>query len=193
MLSISATKPTDVIVDRQRIPFTNKAKVLGMEISTRGVVYHMKSRLTMAKLQFTKLKRFKKLNTKIQMRFYKTLIRPIMEYPAIPLCITSKTNIKKMQQFQNRVLRTATRSNETDNQLTITELHTKYKIEAFNTRLYRLANKVWGRLTTTNEDLVTESREQNDVETIKDHYWWRRISPYICRGEPPSDYAQNNL
>ena len=57
LLSISATKPNDVIVDRQRIPFSNKVKVLGMEISTYRVVSHMNSRLALAKLQFTKLKK----------------------------------------------------------------------------------------------------------------------------------------
>merc|ERR1712105_15863 len=128
-------------VEQQRIPFKNKAKILGMEISTRGVVSHMQTRLALAKQQHTKLKRFKKMNIKIQIQFYKTLIRPIMEYPAIPLCIASNTNIKKMQQFQNRVIRTATKENEEDNQLTISELHNKYKIEAINIWLYRTTSK----------------------------------------------------
>ena len=193
LLSISATKPNEIVMEQQRIPFTNKAKVLGMEISTRGVVSHMKTRLNLAKQQFTKLKRFKNMNTKIQIQFYKMIIRQIMEYPAIPLCITSKSNVKKMQQFQNKVLRTATRENGEDNRLSISELHTKYKIDAVNIRLYRLASKVWTRLTTTNEDLVTESQQQNEIITTNDHYWWRRISPYICGGEPHPNYAENHM
>ena len=188
LLSISATKPSNVYVDQQRVQFTNKATILGMEFGTRGVSSHVKKRLGMAKQQFTKLKRFKK--TKIQLHFYKSLIRPVMEYPAIPLCISAKSNIRRMQQFQNKVLRNATRRNEADNQLSITDLHKKYKIEAINTRLYKLTRNIWDKLTIINEELVNNSRAENDEPGYQDHYWWRRISPYIENGEPHPDYAQ---
>ena len=193
LLSISATKPNNVYVEQQRIQFTNKATVLGMEFGTRGVSSHAKKRLGMAKQQFLKLKRFKKMGIKIQLHFYKSLIRPIMEYPAIPLCISAKCNIKRMQQFQNKVLRYATRRNEEDNQLSISELHQKYKIEAVNSRLYKLTEKIWNKLTITNEELVNNSAAENDVAGNQDHYWWRRISPYIRNGEPNPDYAQRQL
>ena len=164
-----------------------------MEFGTRGVSSHVKKRLGMAKQQFLKLKRFKKMGIKIQLHFYKSLIRPIMEYPAIPLCISAKSNIKRMQQFQNKVLRYATRRNEEDNQLSISELHQKYKIEAVNSRLYKLTEKIWNKLTITNEELVNNSAAENDVAGNQDHYWWRRISPYIRNGEPNPDYAQRQL
>ena len=86
------------------------------------------------------------------------------------------------------VLRTATSENEEDRQLTISELHQKYKLEAINSRLQRLACKVWQNLSITNETLVNESREENDDVTSQDHYWWRRISPYIEGGEPQPEY-----
>ena len=171
------------------MPFTPKAKILGLEIGTRGVVSHMKKRLTLAKQQYLKLKRFKRMNPKIKIHFYKTLIRPIMEYPVVPLCITSKTNMKRIQQFQNRVLRESTRGTVEDNNLTIEELHTKYKIEAVNGRLHRLASKTWEQLRRTNEDLVTESEEQDNIPIIEDHYWWRRISPYVNGRNPLPNYA----
>ena len=112
---------------------------MGIEFGTHGVSLHVAKRLAMAKKQYTKMKRFKKMSSRIQVHFYKTLIRPIMEYPVIPMYISSKTNLKKIQQFQNRVLRTATLRNNDDNTLTIGELHNKYKVEAINTRFYRLA------------------------------------------------------
>ena len=161
-----------------------------MEFKTRGVSSQIGKRLTLAKMQYTKLKRFKQMNENIQLRFYKTLIRPIMEYPVIPICISAKSNIIKMQQFQNRVLRNSTRRNNEDNELTIAELHEKYKIEAINVRLYRLACKVWDKLTITNEDLVMESEEEDDNHPyINDHFWWKRISPYIRNGEPIPQYT----
>lgn len=190
LLSISATKPHDVNVDQQRITFNNKISVLGLEMGTRGVASHAKRRLNLARTQYGKLKRFKNMKTKILIHFYKTLIRPIMEYPVIPLCISSKTNIKKFQQFQNKVIRNATRRNEEDNGLTIQELHQKYKIEAINTRLHRLTKKIWDKLVLTNEDLTNQSREEDDNDTDRDHSWWKRISPYVNGVEPQPSYVQ---
>jgi len=190
LLSVSATKPKEVTVDQERIPFCNKVKILGMEFGTRGVSTHMKRRLAMAKKQFTKLKRFKGMSTNTQLHFYKTLIRPIMEYPAIPLCISSKTNIRKMQQFQNRALRAATNRNEEDTRLTISELHDKYRIEPINTRLYTLSKKVWDKMAITNEELARTSEEQQTENPHgRDHSWWRRIAPYLENGPPDPDYA----
>ena len=60
--------------------------------------------------------------------------------------------MKKIQQFQNRVIRTATRHNEEDQHLTIVEMHKKYNVDAVNKRLYRLAKKVWDNLSSTNEN-----------------------------------------
>jgi len=94
-----------------------------------------------------------------------------------------------MQQFQNRVLRTATRRNEEDNLLSIAELHNKYKVEAINTRLYNLARKVWDKLETIDGELTARSLEENNFPLVNDHSWWRRISPYIESGEPMPDYA----
>jgi len=156
-----------VVVDNERNK--NKVTVLGMEFGTRGVSSLIKRRLATAKFQYTKLKRFAKMSSKIQLHFYKTLIRPIMEYPAIPLCISSKTNITKMQQFLNRVLRTATRRNEEDNLLSIAELHNKYKVETINTRLYNLARKVWDKLETIDGELTARSLEENNFPLVNDH------------------------
>ena len=49
LLSVSATKPHNVEIEGEQIPFSTKAKIPGMEISTRGVVPHMKKILTLAK------------------------------------------------------------------------------------------------------------------------------------------------
>jgi len=48
LLSISATKPREVVVDNERIPFKSKVTVLGMEFGTRGVSTHTKRRLATA-------------------------------------------------------------------------------------------------------------------------------------------------
>lgn len=54
---------------------------------------------------------------------------------AIPLGISSKMNIRIVQQFQNRALRITISGNEEDTELSISELCEKYRIEAINIRV----------------------------------------------------------
>ena len=96
LLTISALKPHNVIIDGNQINFTNKAKVLGLTLTTRGLSSHIKERKVNASRQMVKLRRFKKLTAERKIALYKTMIRPLLEYPAVPICTTSKSNIKKL-------------------------------------------------------------------------------------------------
>ena len=95
----------------------------------------------------------------------------------------AKTNKEKIQQFQNGTLRQYTRRNEEDRELTIEELHDKYKMEAINVRMHRRAQKTWHKLRNINGELVDRSQAEDRTGT-RDHYWWRRISPYINDEDP---------
>ena len=96
LISISATKPKDVIVDNAIIPFKNQVTVLGLNLTTRGISSHFKTRKAiLANGQLIKLNRFKSLDERIKLHIYKGMIRPILEYPVVPICLASKTNIKK--------------------------------------------------------------------------------------------------
>ena len=131
MLSISASKPGNVTVDGERYNYTPHVKVLGLKIGRCGVSKHIGERIGTAKATVTKLKRFKKLKEKTKIHLYKTLVRPVLEYPAIPNCICSKTNMYKLQAVQNKFLRTTHYQTQIQNQeeitnLTAEELHKKY-------------------------------------------------------------------
>ena len=104
------------------------------------------------KSQLLKLRRFYKLKPELMIRLYLTLIRPIMEYPIIPIALTSKTNIQKMQVVQNRALRLAVKGTD-DNHQTIKAVHEKYLIEAFNVRLSTRLMKLWHKIERTQPDL----------------------------------------
>ena len=182
--SISKAKPHEVKVDDEIIPFSPNTKVLGLTISRTGIRTHTKNRLRTAKIQRAKLKRFKNLKSDLQVRLYKTLIRPILEYPIVPVCVSSKSSIKTFQQFQNVSLRNATKNNQEDRHLTLEELHIKYRIEPINIRFHRLANRVWDKLSLTAPDLVAESREMTLQHPNQQHYWWKRVDPYVNSDEP---------
>ena len=78
LISISALKPEQVMVDQQAVRFSNTSNILGLNISSRGISAHVKLRERKARGQLQQLKRFKKTDTSIQLHLYKTLVRPIM-------------------------------------------------------------------------------------------------------------------
>ena len=99
LISISSTKPKDVIVNGNHIPFKNEAKILGLTLTRQGLKNHVRQRKHQANAQQLKLSRFKKLKPETRPYLFKAMIRPILEYLAILVCITSRSsqiaNLKK--------------------------------------------------------------------------------------------------
>ena len=93
-----------------------------------------------AKYNLSKLYRFKSAPTKIKLTLYKTLIRPLLEYPSILLPHASNTNIKKLQTIQNKALRFAYNTHWDDFTSNNT-LHNRAKLETVKDRLLYLSNK----------------------------------------------------
>lgn len=187
LISISKKSPHPVTVNNRIIPFTNSAVILGQTIRRTGASCHFRQHLAMAKKNYTTLKRFHKLQPKMQAHLFKAFILPIIEYPITPLCTASNSNIKKIQGFQNRFLRKLANQNIDTINLNIEEIHRKFKFEATNERLFRLADKAWNKIEEINPELVERSNEN----ILNDHFWWKRIAPYIARGPPVPIYQYN--
>ena len=92
-----------------------------------------------------------------------------------------------MQRLQNKPIKFI-KSNEQE-ELTIKEIHEKYKIEAYNVRLHRRGSKLWDKFTTAEEELTNRSLVENNNNHLNDHYWWRRIANTIEREEPEPIYT----
>ena len=118
---------------------------------------------------------------------YKALIRPVMEYPAVPLCSIAPTNIMKMQRVQNKAIKFAIKNDDED--LTIQEAHEKYNIDAINLRMNKRGNKTWEKFMILDPELAEKSMEENENLNKKDHYWWRRIANSINDNEPDPIYV----
>ena len=180
IISVSAVKPVDIEIDNQIIPFKQSATILGLTINTRGTSVHLRGRTGYAKTQVQKLKRFKDMSTNTRLYLYKTLIRPILEYPIIPICIAKKSNIIKMQAIQSNYIRSAARINPLEENYTNEALHVKYNIEAINVRFHNLAQRTWAKLENINPEIVQEASELCREYTV-DHYWWPTITRYLER------------
>ena len=188
LVSMAKTKTEKITIDGQELPYAPEATILGLTLTRTGINTHFKNRLRKARYQRKKLRRFRNLRTKIKVQLYKSLLRPVMEYPIVPLCILSKTNKGKIQAFQNISIKSATRNDpEYENQNT-EELHQTLRIPAINVRMHQLANRVWDRFQILNENIAEASNMENTNNDRKDHSWFRRISPFVNSPEPEPKY-----
>ena len=151
-----------------------------------GFNNHIAQQLATAKGRNTKLKRFAKLKPKKKAYLYKSLVRSAMEYPNIPLCLMSDSNANEFQKFQNKILRKYIKGTD-DEDLTIEQLHEKYKIEPLNIRMNRRAKNTWTKFERIDQEVAEASLELNNLDTV-DHYWWRRIGKYIGADDPVPRY-----
>ena len=186
LLSISASKPEDIIINNRQINFSENVNILGFKLSRTGFNPHIIERLNKARNELQKLKRFQNLRPKIKAHLYKTLVRSVIEYPIIPLCGIAKCNMRKIQILQNKAIKLIT-SNDPE-EMDLKRSHEKYKIDAYNVRLHNRGQKLWHKFCIDQPELTDQSRELNN-DNRPDHYWWRRISSNIEEDTPDPIYV----
>ena len=98
-------------------------KILGLTLKRTEAVSHITNRINIAESQTGKLRRFAQLKTNTKLKLYKSLIRPIIEYPIVPnaLALASKSQLRKMQKVQNRNVRMITCNNNMFDNMTLAE------------------------------------------------------------------------
>ena len=94
-----------------------------------------------------KIQRFKTLATKTKVKLYKTLVRPIIEYPPIPSHTTSKTRQKQLAKVQNAGLRFIEGHRfRLHGPFNNEQSHIRNQIQAINLRLQDRAGKIWDKI-----------------------------------------------
>ena len=187
MISVSKTQPYPISVNDVNMQFTNDINLLGLTLSRTGFTKHVTNKINLSKQQLFKLKRFYKLSSKLQVRLYTTMVRPIMEYPPIPNALASKSQKLQMQRIQNRALKYAARDTE-NRHLTVEQLHHTYGLEAINVRLYNRMMKTWHKVHDLNEELYNETEEANN-NNVRDHCWWPRVGKAYVADPPEPMYT----
>ena len=137
----SLTKHGPITVNGVPITPSKVLKILGYNLYTHSPsLKHVKAITAKARTNLKKLNRFSSAPSRIKKIFYKSLIRPIIEYPCIPLALTSKTNIKQLQKVQNTAIRFIENVSLRD-RIKMSHLHTKTKLPVMNIRMHKLAKK----------------------------------------------------
>ena len=175
ILSVSKSKPEVISVEGRRINFKNEIKILGLTLKRTGIIKHISDRITMAKNQTKKISRFSKLQQKTKMHLYKALIRPLLEYPVIPIALASKSQLLKIQRVQNKNVKFITRNEENLLAGTMKETHELLNLEAMNMRLSTRLTKTWAKFGEREEAIYNHSMQENN-NVFKDHNWWPRAA-----------------
>ena len=128
ILHAAQRKASPIIIENNNIPYSQEGKVLGLQIKTTGIINHISQRKNYAKHQLIKLRRFSSCPAHIKLKLYKTLIRPILEYPPVPLNTIRPTNMLNLQTIQNQALIWICGIRYPNPRPTIETLHTTYNI-----------------------------------------------------------------
>lgn len=93
-------------VDNESLSIASRNKILGYNFNnmTKGTA-HVQVLLTKARYNSNRIRRFQTAPQKVKLALFKTLIRPILEYPPNPLTKVSINNKINMQIIQNHGLR----------------------------------------------------------------------------------------
>ena len=138
-----------IIVNRNQIDYTTTIKILGMTYAAFGLKPQVTSRRAIANNTLNKLQRFRTLSPTNKRRLYKTIVRPQLLYPIVPLNTLSTAQTRRLQQVQNRALRFIDNVSPLDC-IPSQVLHQRHDIPPVNVYIHRRAIDTW---TTTRDKL----------------------------------------
>ena len=189
-------------INNNVIPISTTIKILGYNLSPNPHSSHHVTILTgKARTQLNKLNRFRNAPPKIKMILYKTLIRPLIEYPSLPLARSNKTHTKRLQKIQNAALRFINGTTLND-KISMSSLHDKFNIDSFNVRIFKLAKKCLSNIInkySTNINVQPITKYKYSGYTIKNNPLRKRkrpmiqrISKFLCTKKKCLLYSLNN-
>ena len=142
---------------------TNKGKFLGLKITNKGYGEHVTEMKNRASVELAKLHRFKNLRTDQKRLLYTALVRSILTYPAIPLCVINQKMMKKLQVVQNKACKfiTGYKYKHDKRCPTSKTLHREAGLQPLNIVLNNQAQKYWQKIEEIDEQTCNELRTYN--------------------------------
>jgi hypothetical protein len=137
------------------IPWKHEVKYLGVTLDKRlNFSRHINLQIGKASGRLAYLKCLllsEQLNTETKVTLYKMLIRPILTYAIQAWAFAPDTYFKKVQRFQNRVLKLITNA---PRYTRMSDLHTRLNIETINTYISANTERFYTNLPATGNDLI---------------------------------------
>lgn len=133
VIPAARTKPGIPNLQSIDVNFAKAGKMLGLKITNTGISSHVKERIRIAENTFTKIKRFSSCPPMVKLKLYKSMVRPALEYPPVPLNALSPLSLYKIQAVQNKAILWVNRTRWPNPRPSIRELHLTYNLEPMNT------------------------------------------------------------
>ena len=157
-------------IEGEPVRYDTSGKLLGLKIGKSGLTHHVNDRVNQALAQLAKLRRFRDLPQRQKEYLYKAMIRPILEYPAVPLNTLSKNQTCKLQKIQNAAIRWITGFTPPYTE-TMEATHTRLRIDPLNVRIHNMAKKTWQRVEAYAENAYARL---STAEPRGNHSWFSR-------------------
>ena len=176
--------PAPLVIDGIPTPYSTEGNILGLRFNRHGIKPQVKYIGEKARRNLTKLRRFSNLPTACKLRLYKSLIRPILEYPAVALVAISRSSQVFLQQAQSRALLWVHGGWNNNTRPTNAALHARFRIPALNVRIHELARRTWDRLEEDEDPNYADVARAGDVIGDAEHRWWPRCRPRALAPPP---------
>lgn len=185
VIPLASKRNEDIIADGEYIETCKEGKTLGLKITSNGYLKHVQEILKRGERAIHSLIPLRKLPEKIKTHLVKAYILPIIEYPAIPLCALSRTQVGKLQKMQNRALRFAM-NDCYPYQWTTEELHRVTKTKTMNVKLHERAQKIWNKVVPINNPIMTQL---DNNQPHRNHAWFPSARYVVTRNIPEPLYS----
>lgn len=146
-------------IDGRNQNYNRNGSFLGLKLTTSGYKSHFVHRSILANQQLTKLSRFRLLDQKTKRQLYLSLVRPLLEYPAVPLHLGARSNILKLQRVQNRATKFITNIYYPD-VMTSEALHRRCDLLPINQLLHIRARDIWRKIDAMGYDFSVRLGQQ---------------------------------
>ena len=178
-----------LVIDRVDQPYSARGKLLGLTITRTGITPHVNEKVKIARARLANLYRFRHLPRAKKKLLYTALVRPILEYPAVPLIGQCKTSLLKLQRIQNRAVSFIT-NRDWQNFETQESLHKQLKLEPLNQLLHRRAQNIWKRVRSVSPAVFDTLATQHVMEIDRpDSAGFRRTMYCLNAPLPPPIYT----
>ena len=148
VISIRTRNPRPLTIDNVAQPFSERGTMLGLTITRTGLAAHVSEKVAQAKSRLSKLYRFRQLPSATKKMLYMALVRPILEYPAVPLVNLSATRLLTLQRVQNRAVSFIT-NRDWRNHESMETLHKQINLLPLNQVIHNRAKGIWRRVEST--------------------------------------------
>lgn len=182
VVPISRNKTQQIYIDDKLIDYSNRGKVLGLTIASKGILHQVPIRKAIANKNLTKIFRFRNLNIKNKLKLYKTLVRSTLIYPIIPLNTLRRTQMLQLQRVQNKAARFIT-DTKWFHFKTSKSLHEQLELDPINIVIHNQAKGLWNSMKTNTPELYNKLKTELPLDRPQHkHFKSSRLS---AEGDTP--------